>query len=272
MQEQGLSARSVQIAHGVLGRALRRAMQQGVIAVNPAGLVRSPRTSKREMLALTRQQVHTLFESTEGDPLAALYTLLVTSGLRIGEALALRWSNVDLEGAHTLSVTRTVQRITGHGLVVGEPKSSASRRTVHLLDVALVDLWAHRNRQRLNRLVMGPEWQENDLVFPSVIGTFLDPTNVHHRFERALKKAGLPALRLHDLRHTAATLALEEGIHPKIVQEMLGHSTYTLTMNTYSHVTPALHKEAMAVMNRAYTTPEDEEVAGDGTRMSRKSV
>jgi integrase len=102
------------------------------------------------------------------------------------------------------------------------------------------------------QLLLGSALQNNDIVFASATGTFLDPTNVHHRFERALVAAGLPILPLHALRHTAATLALQQGIHPKIVQDMLGHSTYTLTMNTYSHVTPALHREAMRTMSRIF--------------------
>ena len=132
-------------------------------------------------------------------------------------------------------------------------KSAASRRTVYLVDTAVAALKRHRVDQAQRWLYVGSAWEDNNLVFASAIGTFLDPTNVHHRFERALERTHLPRVRLHDLRHGAATLALEQGIHPKIVQEMLGHSSYTLTMNTYSHVTPALHREAARTMSRVFS-------------------
>jgi integrase len=251
LQAGGLSGRSVQLAHSVLRPALKRAMRDGLIAVNPTEVVSVPKSEPKEMQSLTQEQVDTLLETIADNPLRALYVLLVTSAVRIGEALALRWTDVDLDEG-SIAIRRTVQRITGHGLVEGEPKSKSSRRTVYLLDIAIAELRGHLVRQGDQRLVMGPEWHENGLVFPSTVGTFLDPTNVHHRFERVLKSAGLPVLRLHDMRHTAATLALEAGIHPKVVQDMLGHSSYNLTMNTYSHVMPTLHREAVQTMNRRY--------------------
>ena len=256
MLQDGVSARTVQKTISVLRPALQCAVQEGLIRSNPCSTAPAPRVTKKEMQVLSREQVHTLLYVSANDTLGPLYVVLVSTGLRIGEALALRWADVDLS-EKTLMVRRTVQRIRGHGLVVGEPKSATSRRTVYLVDVAVAALHDQHARQEEQRQVLGPEWQENDLVFHSIKGTHLDPTNVHHRFEKALQAAGLPRVRVHDLRHTAATLALEQGVHPKIVQEMLGHQTYVITMDLYSHHMPSLHREAIQAMNEVFNESPD---------------
>jgi integrase len=176
---------------------------------------------------------------------------MATTGLRIGEALGLGWDDVNTE-ARTLRVRRAIQRQTGKGLVFIEPKSAQSRRTIDLTQTAIEALHKHRTSQLESRLQLGVRWRNHDMVFCSQVGTPLDPMNTYHRFQKALQESGLPRMRQHDLRHTAATLMLSEGIHPRIVQEMMGHSSITLTLATYSHVMPTLQREAAEKLEAAF--------------------
>lgn len=247
----GLSPRSVQQAHAVLHRALRQAEQWGLLGRNPSDAVRAPRPERREIQTLGAAELETLFSATDDERLHGLWVLLATTGLRLGEATALRWGDIDFVEKR-LSVKRTLQRQRGAGLVFAEPKTSRSRRMIHLSARALLALRGHRHDQVAERLALGPAWDEGDLVFCHENGHPLDPSFVDRSFHAALDHAGLPRLRVHDLRHTAATLLLERGVHPKVVQEMLGHSTITLTLDTYSHVAPAMHKEAAAQMDALF--------------------
>ena len=153
--------------------------------------------------------------------------------------------DVDLAGGR-LTVARALQRQRGRGMQVVEPKSAAGRRTVFLSQVAVTALRAHRARQRVERLAAGPLWQDTGLVFTTTRGTPLDVQRVDRHFRRALVRAGLPRVRVHDLRHTAATLLLASGTHPKVVQELLGHATIAITLGTYAHTVPAMHRQAVA--------------------------
>lgn len=247
----GLSKRSVEQAHTVLHLALGRAVQWGLLGRNPSDAVSVPRPGRREMKTLSAEQVDTLFTATPEDRLHGLWVLLATTGLRLGEATALTWADVDFE-ERRLSIHRALQRQRGVGLVFVERKTSRSRRVVHLPSRTVSALRDHRSRQLPERVALGPAWYEGDLVFCNEIGTPIDPSWVGRRFHAALEKAGLPRVRVHDLRHTAATLLLEKAVHPKVVQEMLGHSTIMLTMDTYSHVSPAMHKEAAAQMDALF--------------------
>lgn len=249
--KSGLSRRSVELAHAVLHRALRQAVQWGLVGRNVTEAVAVPRPERQEMQTLTAEQVRQLFESTADDRLHALWVLLITTGLRLGEATALRWEDIDLN-SNRLVVRRALQRQKGVGLVFVEPKTQRSRRTVHLAVGTVAALREHRRRQVEGRLAAGPLWEDQGLVFCNLTGGPLSPSQVDKEFHRAVDKAGLPRLRVHDLRHTAATLLLAKGVHPKVVQEMLGHSTITLTLDTYSHVLPALHAEAAAQMDALF--------------------
>lgn len=252
---RGLSARSVQQAHTVLHGALRQAVRWGMVGRNACDGVIVPRVTRTEMSTLTAEQLAVLFDATADHHLHALWVLLATTGLREGEALGLQWPDLDLD-RNRLMVRRSLQRQTGVGMVLVEPKTSRSRRTVHMSRVAVEAMSRHRIRQRELRLAMGPEWQDGaDLVFRTKFGRPVTAKWVNDAFRRALTEAGLPRIRVHDLRHTAATLLLTKGVHPKVVQEMLGHSTVTLTLDTYSHVTPSLHQEAADQMDAMLGRP-----------------
>lgn len=173
-----------------------------------------------------------------------LLTLDVTTGMRLGELLALRWQDIDFEH-RSLHIRRSMGFISGQGYVEFEPKTARSRRKILLPPFVCEVLRQHRTRQLEERLKMGTVWRERDLVFCNRYGDFLDPSHLRQRFDRLLKDAGLPDVRFHDLRHSAATILLSMGIHPKVVQEILGHSQISMTLDTYSHVLPSMQQEAM---------------------------
>jgi integrase len=240
---KGLSARSVEQAHTVLHRALRQAVLWGLAMRNPTDAVTVPRGARREMRTLTEDQVRHLFEATEDDRLHALWVLLATTGLRLGEALGLKWTDIDLD-ARTAVVQRSVQRERRVGFMFVEPKTGRSRRSVPMATGTVNALLAHHTRQTKERLAAGELWNDLGLVFSNPTGGHLWATSLNSVFHNRLRAAGLPDLRIHDLRHTAASHLLTRGVHPKVVQELLGHSTITLTLDTYSHVVPSLTRDA----------------------------
>ncbi len=201
------------------------------------------------MQALASGQVVQLLETARGDRLEALYVLAVTTGLRQGELLGLQWEDVDLAGA-ALHVRHTLHELNGR-LWIGEPKTRRARRQVDLPSIAVVALQDHRERMLI-------EGHSDGLVFCDTQGGPLRKSNLLRRsFLPLLKRAGLPTIRFHDLRHTAATLLLAQGVHPKIVQERLGHSQISLTLDTYSHVLPGMGREAASKLDALLMrTPE----------------
>ncbi|MHB2020761.1 MAG: site-specific integrase [Candidatus Xenobia bacterium] len=181
------------------------------------------------------------------DRLFALYVLAITAGLRQGELLGLKWADINLSAAE-LHVRRTIYRVNRRGWVISEPKTAKGRRMVALPAVAVEALRQHRSAQLEERLAAGSAWQDGDWVFPNTDGCLLERQHLVFRsFKPALERAGLPVLtRFHDLRHAMATMMLEDGTHPKVVQERLGHATISVTLDTYSHVKPQLQREAAA--------------------------
>ena len=257
----GCSPTSVKHLHTVLHKALEDALRLGLIQRNVIDLVRAPRMRRVEMRVLSLEQVRTLLSVARGDRFEALYTLAVTTGMRRGELLALKWRDVDLgqgsggaSGTHAsgqpaLQVRATLQKTKG-GFVYAEPKSARSRRRIALTAAAAEALRMHRARQAEERLVVGPEWEDHDLVFCTHQGRPLIGSNVlNQNFHPLLKRAGLPRIRFHDLRHTAATLLLLRGVHPKVVSELLGHSSVSLTLDVYSHVLPDMQREATTALD-----------------------
>jgi integrase len=235
----GLKPSSVRYIHAVLHRALEQAVRFNLIPFNPASRVDPPKIRQDEITPLDAEQARRFLHATGGDRFEALYVLSLTTGLRMGEALGLRWSYVDLD-AMTLRVSRQLQRVRdGGGLVFGEPKNT-SRRTIDLPQRAVEALSAHRKRQ-MEELRAGSEWQDYGLVFASGKGTPLDAQNIVNRhFKPLLKRAGLPNIRWHDVRHTYATLLLARGMHPTYVQKSLGHASVQLTLDRYSHWMPSM--------------------------------
>lgn len=254
-QEEGLT-RAVRLMHAVLHRALDQALRWGLVYRNVADAVDAPRVTRREMQVLSPEQAGQFLDASRGDRLHALYVLAIGCGLRQGELLGLKWADVDWDNS-TLQVQRQLQYMNGE-FVFSEPKSQKARRTVALPALAVAALKTHKAKQAAERLALGPVWEDNDLVFTSEAGAPLHKSSLRIRsFNPILERAGVPKVRFHDLRHTAATLLLARGVHPKLVQEQLGHSQISLTLDTYSHVLPTMKKDVAAQMDAILTAHGD---------------
>ncbi|MEO8596739.1 MAG: site-specific integrase [Candidatus Solibacter sp.] len=243
----------------ILRMALDHACKLDLVPRNVALLVDFPKVDHAEIAPFTPEQAMKFIEATKGHRLGALFSVATAIGLRKGEALGLKWSAIDFERG-TLSVRIALQRVKMPGekkgkLLLTEPKRK-SRRTINLPRVSVSALIEHRAIQEQERQLAGSRWQELDYVFTTGIGTPMEPRNLERAYGQILALAGLHHIRIHDLRHTAATLLLSQGVHPRVVMELLGHSQIAITMNTYSHVVPALMKEAANQMDAALKTPE----------------
>ena len=227
----------MRLIYSVLRAVLDTAVRDGLLAQSPAVAVKRPPATQKEAAYLTRDQVAVLLTAAAGHRLYALVVLLAGTGLRRGEALALRWSDIDMD-AGALRVRATLGRVGGR-LVFTEPKSERSRRTVAVPAPLVAVLRSHRTRQAQERLAAGSLWEADDLVFPTRIGTPLDPRNAARAFEAIVQAAGLPGqVGMHTLPHTFASTLLAAGTHMRVVQEALGHSSYAITADVYSHVAP----------------------------------
>jgi integrase len=244
--QAGLSGASVQRIHAITRRWLGQAMKDGLVPRNVAAVVERPRAARKAMRVLTPSETAKLLQEAAQDRLAALYVLAVTSGMRQGELLGLAWGHVNLK-AGQVQVCQQLQYIHGEPQLL-EPKTAAGRRLIELPALAVRALSEHRVRQLKERLAVGDLWQDQwGLVFTGDLGRPLTASVLLKRsFVPLLERAELPRIRFHDLRHTAATLLLAAGEHPKVVQERLGHSSIALTLDTYSHVLPSMQKAAAA--------------------------
>jgi integrase len=239
----GLSPRSVRYIHTITHRALRDAVKWGRLARNAAEAADPPKAAGRpESITWTADQLRSFLEGTRGNRYWAAYLLLATTGLRRSEALGLRWSDLDLDAGRA-SIRQTVIAIR-HTVMIGTPKTAKGRRTVTLDSGTVAALREHRKRQAAERLLMGAGWTDNDLVFCHPDGTMVHPERFSRGFLETVARIGLPRIRLHDLRHGWATMALQAGVHPKVVQERLGHANIGVTLDTYSHVVAGLHEDA----------------------------
>jgi len=246
--QEGLSSKSVRYIRGTLRAALQQAVRWGYLARNAAALVDGPRIERYEIKPFDATEARRLLDGLEGDRLQALYSVALTMGLRQGEALGLRWQDVDLP-LGVLHVRKQLQRIDGKFELV-DLKTSRSRRTLVMPATIAIQLKDHQARQ--TQEVEGHDHRPSplDLVFTRPDGGPLDGTVVTHQFHRLLDRVGLPQRRFHDLRHSCATLLLAQGVSPRVVMEILGHSQIALTMNTYTHVLPELKHDAAERMDR----------------------
>jgi integrase len=247
--EAGLSTTTVHHIHASLHAALESAVSLDLVARNVADRVTPPRMRRHEMAVLTPEQSRAFLIAIHADELEALYVLALTTGMRQGELLALKWRDLDLDGGW-LRVQSTIRKLRGQ-FVYAPPKTKRSRRGVALTALGIEALRRHQLRQAAARSAAGSAWHDMDLVFTDALGEPLEGRYVlRHYFRPLLHRAGLPVIRFHDLRHTTATLLLAQGIHPKIVSEMLGHTTIGITLDTYSHILPAMQREAAHTLDR----------------------
>jgi integrase len=270
--DDGLAPATVLQAHRVLSRALKVAMQRGKIARNVATLVDAPTADRAEVEPLTADEARRILAAAAGKRNAARWSVALALGLRQGEALGLAWPDVDLD-AGTLTVKQALQRQPyahgcsdpdacgttarrcpkrrGGGLVLVAPKSRAGRRTIALPKPLVDALKADRTEQRRDRLAAGPLWEDHGLLFCQPNGRPLDPRADHRAWRELLAEAKVRPARLHDARHTAATMLLQQGVPARVAMQILGHSQITLTLGTYSHVVPELAQDAAQRMAAA---------------------
>jgi integrase len=238
----GLSARRVQYIRACLRTALNRALRWGLVTRNAAALTISPKMERYEIKPWTPEHARAFLAHVREDRLLGLYTLALATGARQGELLALQWPDVDFD-ARTVRLNGTLQRVEGE-LVVCPPKTEKGRRTIALPERIMGALRVHRVRQLEERLQAGAAWTDSAFVFTTDLGRPLDSSSTTHRFQKLVKRAGLPMQRFHDLRHAAASFLLAQGVPARVVMEILGHSQISLTLNTYSHVVPSLQRDA----------------------------
>lgn len=244
---QDLSPRTVAFIRNVLKTALAQAKTWHLVVENVAALVEPPRVERYEATVLTPDEARRLLAATEGEPLAPLFHLALLLGLRQGELLGLRWSDVDLDG-RTLKVEQTAS-VTGGKVVIGTPKTAGSRRTVPLTATLVALLRQHRIDQLKQRWDAGKAWEDYDLVFPAQTGRPLNQSMVRKTLERSLERAGLPHIRFHDLRHACASLLASEGVPLTIVAAILGHSGTRMTQH-YSRAYETGVREAIEALEK----------------------
>ena len=245
MLGRGLSPRTVLHTHRILREALSHGVKWGLLMRNVCDTVDPPKPRRKEMTALDYPDVQRFLDVAVASPYGPFFFLSIYTGLRRSELLGLRWSAVDL-ARRTMSITETLQVVNGKGLMSLEPKTDRSRRLVSLAPDGLAFLAGLKIKQREQREALGMTWSESDFVFAHADGSPFYPNTVSKRFGELVKKAGIPHVRLHDMRHTHATLMLKEGVNPKTVAERLGHASVVITLDTYSHVLPGLQEEAAA--------------------------
>ena len=249
MLERGLSHTTILHVHRVLKEMLNHAVGDDLIAKNPAVGARPPRGEKKQMDMWDVPTIHRFLDESQGTRYGHIFEFAISTGMRRSEICGLKWGAVDLVGGR-LEVVATLQQIPGHGLVTGAPKTKRSRRNIALAPATVALLQVVQGTQQLAKLETGPLWQEIGYVFTQADGSPVQPDILTKNFRSMVRELAMPPLSFHGLRHAFATMALQAGMNPKIVSEALGHSSVTITLDTYSHVLPNMQdKLAIAVEN-----------------------
>ena len=249
MLARGLSARTVLHAHRVLREALGHAVKWRLISWNVCDAVDPPRPQRKQMTSMDDGEANRFLAVAEASQFKDVFFVALYTGMRRSEILALKWTEVDLERC-TLSVVAGLHRLTGQGLVLLPTKTARSRRQVSITDEVVDLLHQIRGQQMVQRLSFGPAWHEAGFVFTKGDGSPLDPEKVTKEFARTAKEAGFSGIRLHDLRHTHASLMLKAGASPKSISERLGHASISITMDVYAHLLPGIQEEAAQTFSK----------------------
>lgn len=251
--QEGLKPSTIRSIHAAFRHALADAFRWKLVSQNVCDQVSPPASKKRKAQTLTLAQAIHLLKTCQGDPLEAFVVLALTTGMRHGEMAALRWSDIDFDD-RSLKIVRTVQRLGKQGFVEGEPKTRKSEREIMLPQITIDALQRQRVKQQEMRLRAGTRWQEQNLVFCDKRGNFIHAMTTLNRFHRLLDKAGLPRMRIHDLRHTASTLfILVMGQPDKLVQELLGHESLEMTEGIYTHAERSMLRKMMDEVNTFFS-------------------
>ena len=254
-----LSPTTVTHHHTCLHRALKMALKWGLISRNPADAVTAPRPQRSEMNTMSENELNAFLETAQNTPYYVLFYMALFTGMRRSELLALRWCDLDLLlcQAH---VNRTIHHLRSCELVFRAPKSARGRRMVSLSPSVALLLQQHKDKQAIQKSMLGLQFNESGLVFGNPEGKPLLPDTVSHAWTKLTKRIGLEGIRLHDARHSHASLLLKQGVHPKVVQERLGHATISTTLDLYSHVAPGLQEAAAAGFDKMVLPKRKNEV------------
>jgi integrase len=255
--DSGIGARTVRIIHAVLHSAFEKALKLGILGRNPVDATTPPRVESKEMRIYDENQVNQLLLAARGNKNEALYHLAIATGLRQSELLGLKWSDLDWQ-KRTLSIQRQLKRNGKKDDLFSQPKTKNGRRVIILGSITIDKFREHWDRQNMERLFAGERYQDNDLIFPTPIGTPKNQSNLFREFKQFIRSAGLPEIRFHDLRHTAASLLLNHNIAPIIVSRRLGHYKVSMTLDTYGHLIPEFQNEAAELIDSLITPVEVE--------------
>ncbi|MHB8084795.1 MAG: tyrosine-type recombinase/integrase [Dehalococcoidia bacterium] len=249
-QTKGLSARTVRYHHAVLHVALKTAVKYGQLARNPADAVTPPKKRRTEMKVWNEDEISRFLEEAKNTPYYELFYMALFTGMRRGELLAMRWADIDFI-FNQVHVTRSLHHLKNGSYIFTEPKSDTSRRSIAMTPSTSLLLKACREKRALDQALLNRSLSEDTLLFSHPDGRPLRPNTITNAWNVTAKHAGLKAIRLHDARHTHASILLKQGVHPKIVQERLGHSSIEITLDIYSHVAPGLQEAAAARFDQA---------------------
>jgi integrase len=250
--QKGMGARTIRVIHNILHSALDKAVRYGLVTYNPTSGATLPKYSHDEMMVLDADQVTQFLITAQDSPNYALFHLAITTGMRIGELFGLKWSDV-LWQSGVVHVQRQKQYVPGQGVQFVDPKTKAGRRTIKLGEGSLEVLRHHKAFQETQKARAGDRWHNLDLVFPNSLGGPGDASNIRLDFNWILKTAGLPKVRIHDLRHSCASLLLNHKVPVIVVSKMLGHSKPSVTLDIYAHVFHDMQDEAAVVMDKLVT-------------------
>ncbi|MFI1941237.1 tyrosine-type recombinase/integrase [Streptomyces purpureus] len=254
--QKRLSALTVTYVHSVLKSALEHAVREDELPRNVARNVKTATHQPRRFRPLTAAEARQFLDAARTDRLHALYEVALRTGLRKGELLGLHWEDLDLTTG-TASIRRSLQRTRSGGLTHLPTKTRASERRIALPTECLHSLKKHQERQNKERETAGPDWRDNGLVFTTPTGRPLDPANLTRRFRNFLNRAGLRRIRFHDLRHSTATLLLEQGVDLVVIKELLGHAHIGVTAGVYAHVRLRLQRQAIDTLGHALDQDDD---------------
>jgi integrase len=249
---ENIGVRTIRLCHAVLHRALEKAISYSMILRNPASDVALPQYNPAEMKIWDENQATIYLIAAEGSKYQALYHLALSTGMRQGELFGLKWIDLHFNSG-SLQVQRQIQFVPGQGSVFQDPKTRAGRRTIKLGEGVLHALRQHKEKQASMIAVAGKRWVNNDLIFPNSVGNPQNTSNLRRDFNKYIEIAGLPRIRFHDLRHTAASLMLNNGVPPIVVSRILGHSKPSVTLDIYGHLYHEMQGEAAKIMDELIT-------------------